>query len=574
MINNKTLYLRLLRYLRPYLPLFFVGITATIIQGMSQPAIAALMKPLLDGAFVEKNPDLIFWTPLLLVGLFTIRGIAGFVNNMSFAWVSSKMVMNFRIQMFDQVLSLPTHFFDNTTVGQIISKFTNDVTQVTASATKVLITLVRDSVTVIGLVGWMFYIDWKVSLLLFALIPFISILVVVLGKRLRRLNHELQKRFGNLNHVLSEGLRGQKEVKMYGGKTYEHKRFKETSNWVRRYQMKVQAASAVGIPIVEIISAVVMAAIIYLTTSQVASEQMTVGEFMSFFAALGLLLTPIKRLTHVNEPLQRSLAAAESVFGLIDEPAEIDSANGERHKLLGNIQFKSITFSYAQSEKPAINNLSLSIKQGQTVALVGASGSGKTSLANLLPRLYDIQSGEILIDNINIKEISLLSLRESISLVSQDVMLFNDTLKANITYGSLSIDEEKLTTAIEAANADEFISKMPDGLLTHIGENGVKLSGGQRQRIAIARAIYKDAPILILDEATSALDNESETQVQEALENLKQDRTTLVIAHRLSTIQNADRIIVMDNGEIVESGTHEELLANRGEYWKLQNPHD
>lgn len=571
-INNKELYLRLLTYLRPYLPLFFIGLAATIIQGATQPAIAALMKPLLDGAFVEKNPEMIFWTPLLLVGLFTLRGIAGFINSMSFAWVSSKMVMNFRIKMFDQVLSLPTTFFDNTTVGQIISKFTNDVTQVTASATSVLITLVRDSVTIIGLIGWMFYIDWQLSLLLFALIPFIAVLVTVLGKRLRVLNRELQKRFGDLNHVLSEGIRGQQEVKIYGGQDYENTRFDKTANWVRRYQMKVKAASAMGVPLVEIVSAVVMAGIIYLSTNQIASEQMTVGEFMSFFAALGLLLTPIKRLTHINEPLQRSLAAAESVFGLLDETTENDSGkSNDKLKLLGNIEFKAINFAYTGAEKLAIKNLSLSIQQGQTVAFVGASGSGKTSLANLLPRLYEIQSGEITIDQHNIKDISLRTLRENISLVSQNVMLFNDTLSANITYGSATIDEKKLLAAVQAANASEFINKMTDGLATHIGENGVKLSGGQRQRIAIARAIYKDAPILILDEATSALDNESEQQVQEALDNLKKDRTTLIIAHRLSTIQNADRIIVMSDGEIVESGTHEELLASKGEYWQLQN---
>ncbi|MCK5727198.1 MAG: lipid A export permease/ATP-binding protein MsbA [Thiotrichaceae bacterium] len=571
-IKQKDLYLRLLGYIKPYIAFFIVGIISTILMASTQPAIAAMMKPLLDGAFVEKDQGYITWMPIVLIILFFIRGLTNFISTISFAWLSSKVVLDFRIEMFNKVLRLPTAFYDHNASGKIISKFTNDVTQVTASATDVLVTLIRDSVQVIGLIAWLFYLDWKLSLFIFALIPVIALVVVVVGHRLRFLSKKLQVSFGDLTHILGESLRGQKEVKMFGAQTYEKERFLDVANWVRRYQMKFRIASSISVPIVEMLGAFIMAYIIYLSTHRIEANQMTAGEFMSFFAALGLLLSPIKRLTKVNEPLQRSLAAAESVFGLIDKPAENNNNNSETHlKLQGNIQFKSIYFSYSGSEKPAINNLSLEIKQGQTIALVGSSGSGKTSLANLLPRLYEIQSGEILIGNYNIKDINLTTLRKHISLVSQDVMLFNDTLRANITYGTAKIDEDKLLSAITTANAKDFIDNMPNGLNTHIGENGIKLSGGQRQRIAIARAIYKGAPILILDEATSALDNESEQLVQSALDNLKKNCTTLVIAHRLSTIKKADRIIVMHNSMITESGTHKELLLKQGEYWKLQS---
>ncbi len=570
--HSKQLYMRMLTYLRPYTSLFAVGVVATVVLALTQPAIAALMKPLLD-AFVEKNQTVIFWMPIVLILLFSLRGISSFVSNMAFAWVSTKMVMNFRVDMFERVLSLPTRYFDNHAVGKIISKFTNDVTQVTASATTVLITMVRDTVQVTGLILWMIYLDWKLSLLLFALVPVLALVIYIIGKRLRIMSTRLQDSFGDLNHVLGEAIRGQKEVKIFGGQTYENRRLKEVANWVRRYQMKFQAASAISVPIVEIISAMVMALIIYLSASRIQADSMTVGEFMSFFTALGLLLAPIKRLTKVNEPLQRSLAAAESIFTLIDTPGEKDRVdkrvdNGVLFQ--GHIRFDNVSFYYEPGDKPAISHLNLEIKPQQTVALVGSSGSGKTTLANLLPRLYDINEGKILIDGKDIRDISLADLRSNIALVSQDVTLFNDTVAANITYGDMGeINRDGLMKAIRAANAEDFIEDMPEGLQTLLGENGVRLSGGQRQRIAIARALYKDAPILILDEATSALDSESEKKVQEALENLKQNRTTIIIAHRLSTIESANHIIVMQGGEIVESGQHQELLALEGVYAKL-----
>lgn len=572
--ESKQLYLRLLRTLKPYWLLFTIGIVSTVILAMTQPAIAAMMKPLLDGAFVEKNQDFIFWMPIVLVALFSLRGLASFASSMALAWVSSKIVMDFRVKMFDRVLSLPTEYFDNNPVGKIISKFTNDVTQVTASATMVLITMVRDSVQVIGLVAWMLYIDWKLSLLLFALIPIIAVVVFFIGKRLRVLNKYLQNSFGDLNHVLGESIRGQKEVKIFGGQNYEKKRLYDTANWVRRYQMKLQGASALSVPIVEIVSAFLMGLIVYLSTHRIEANQMTVGSFMSFIAALGLLLTPIRRLTKVNEPLQRSLAAAESVFGLIDMKGEIDNvekkSNAPIDVFQGHIQFNNISFQYATAKKAAIKQLTLEIKPNQTIAFVGASGSGKTTLAHLLPRLYDINKGSILIDGNNIAEIPLSTLRHNIALVSQDVTLFNDTVTANITYGrSGEINQDELMKAVRAANTESFINEMPEGMLTELGEGGVRLSGGQRQRLAIARALYKDVPILILDEATSALDNESEKLVQIALENLKKNRTTIMIAHRLSTIENADQIVVMEQGEIVEMGTHHELLAQQGHYTNL-----
>jgi len=568
--SNKKLYFRLLSQLKPYRAVFAIGIIATILLAITQPAIAAMMKPLLDGAFVEKDQTYIFWMPIFLLLLFTVRAITTFISGVSFAWISSKVVMDLRMQMFNRVITQKTAYFDNNAVGRIISKFTNDVTQVTESATTVLVTLVRDSVQLMGLIAWMLYLDWKSTLLVFIIVPMIAAVIYIIGKRLRVQSKNSQDSFGNMNHVLGEAIRGHKELKIFGGQSYEVNRMEDVANWVRRYQMKFTIASSLSIPIVQILSAFVMAAIIYISTHRIESDQMTVGTFMSFFAALGLMLAPIKRIAKINEPMQRSLAAAESVFSLIDLEGERESQKEDPSLTLkGKIQFDDVVFQYDGVDSPAINHLSLEVKPFETIALVGSSGSGKTTLANLLPRLYELNSGQILIDDMDIADMALVDLRRNIALVSQDVTLFNAPLLENIAYGDNHIDEARVKAAIKAANAEDFINEMTDGLNTDIGEDGVKLSGGQRQRIAIARALYKNAPILILDEATSALDNESEKLVQSALENLKQNRTTIIIAHRLSTIESADKIIVMAKGEIVEMGTHNQLLEQDGQYANL-----
>ncbi len=569
---SNSLYLRLLTYVKPYWKMFAAGIISMAILAASETAVAALLKPLLDGSFVEKDPVFMFWMPFIMIGVFAVRGISTFTSSMAIAWVGSKVVLDLRNDLFKRLLMLPASYYDQNATGNIISRVNYDVSQVTETATGALTVLFKDTLTVLGLLGWMFYLNWQLSLTTFAILPAMMLVVVVTGKRMRRLNLSLQNTIGDMTHVLEESVKGHKVVKIFGGQEYEHKRFGSVANWVRRLQMKIKAAASVNVMLVEGVGAICFAVIIYVGTNQAASGALTVGGFVSFFTAMGLLFSPIKRLTKVNETIQRGLAAAQSVFALTDEAPETDPGQKQLDNARGHIVFDRVSMQFAGTSRKALDTVSLEIQPGQTVALVGASGSGKTTLAALLARFYNINQGQILFDGHDIYQLTLTSLRQHISFVSQDVVLFNDTIAANIAYGMQPVPtDEAIRHAADKAFVSEFADKLPDGLQTEIGENGVRLSGGQRQRIAIARAFLKNAPLLILDEATSALDNASERHVQQAIEALESNSTTLVIAHRLSTVENADKIFVMDNGVIVEQGTHNELLTLGGSYAALYN---
>jgi subfamily B ATP-binding cassette protein MsbA len=569
-LTSTQLYLRLLRYVAPYWQAFAVSVITLIVVAATEAALPALMKPLLDGTFVERDPVLIRLVPVLIILLFLVRGVATFAGSYTSNWVGNKVVMDLRNEMFGKLLHLPNPYYADHPTGTLISKLTFDVIQVTTAATSVVTVAVKDSLTIVGLLGWMFYLNWKLTLIGLVIAPPIVYIVQVVSLRLREMSRETQRAMGELNQVVEEAIEGQKVVKIFGGQDYEAKRFHETNNWVRRYTMKQVSAAAANVPIVQLLAAIVMAGIIYLVTAQSATGQTTVGGFVSFIAAMLMLTAPLKRLTGVNEYLQRGLAAAESVFELLDQQAEKDQGKVELQRVKGEIRFEGLSFYYGDPARLALRDINLTIQPDETVALVGASGSGKTTLANLVPRFYHPTRGRILLDGHDLEELKLASLRANIALVSQDVVLFNDTVAANIAYGAMSkVSETEIIAAGKAAHAMEFIRELPQGLNTLVGENGVKLSGGQRQRLAIARAMLKNAPVLILDEATSALDTESERHVQAALDTLMQGRTTLVIAHRLSTIERADRIVVLDQGRIAEIGNHQELLIKNGVYAKL-----
>ncbi len=567
-MDSKSLYLRLLTHARPYWRTFALAIAGTAVFSATEPALPALMKPLLDGSFVERDPRMMRLVPLALVGIFIVRGIASFTSTVGMQWVGTKVVTDLREGMFDRLLALPAQYFDDHATGMLISKVTFDANRLTTSATNVLVTLLRDSLAILGLIGLMFYIHWQLALIALLVAPPTALVIAIISRRLRRVSRTVQSRMGDMTHVLEEAITGARVVKIFGGEDYERGRFRRVANRVRQFLMKTVMASALNVPLVQLLAVLGLAVMIYLAALQSASGALTVGEFVAFFGAVAMLLAPLKRLTRVNEELQKGLAAAESVFALIDADPEPDTGTRALARARGALAFDRVGYAYGDGEE-VLAGVTLDVPAGRTLALVGPSGAGKSTLVNLIPRFYRPTRGTIRLDGIDIAELRLADLRRQIALVTQEVVLFNDTVAANIAYGTEGADRDEVIRAAEAAHAREFIEQMPEGFDTLIGENGVRLSGGQRQRIAIARALLKDAPILILDEATSALDAESERQIQHALETLKKDRTTLIIAHRLSTVEAADRIVVLDRGRVVEEGTHRELLARGGLYGKL-----
>ena len=569
-LSGTALYLRLVRQVRPYWRVFALGVFGIVVVAATEPALPALLKPLLDGVFVEKNEAVIRWTPVFIVGLFVIRGLAEYLAQFALNWVGNRLVMDLRGIMFRKLLTLPARYYDDQASGNLISKLTFDVMQVTTAATSVLTVIFKDSLVIVGLLAWMLWLNWKLTLLALVMTPVIVLVVRTISVRLRNTSREVQTQMGDMTQVIQETIEGHRVVKLFGGQDYEQKRFDAQANNVRRQLMRQVAAAAASVPIVQFVAALALAFIVYFATEQSSAAQITVGGFVSFITAMLMLTAPLKRVTSVNEPLQRGLAAAESIFALIDQTSEIDTGSLDPGRARGEIRFEQVRFAYGDDGRVALDGIDLAVAPGETIALVGASGSGKTTLANLVPRFYLPTAGRILLDGRDIAGLKLAGLRANIALVSQDVVLFNDTVAANIAYGAMNVTgHTDIVAAAEAAHAMEFIRQMPQGLNTLVGENGVKLSGGQRQRLAIARALLKNAPVLILDEATSALDTESERHVQAALEVLMRGRTTIVIAHRLSTIEKAHRIVVLDAGRIAEIGAHAELLARGGIYAKL-----
>jgi ATP-binding cassette, subfamily B, bacterial MsbA len=566
---------RLIGYLRPHTRLIVGSLLAMALVAASETSIPALMKPLLDDGFSGKMNDQLWLVPVFLVGLAIVRSGAQFLSNYLLTKVISNILLKLREQMFARLLRAKTEYYQKTTASNLINAVVFEVNNVLSIMGGMLISLVRDLLTVIGLMGYLLYLNWRLTLVVFVIFPIIAYVMSKINKRLRSLNRQQQSMTSELAYVVEEAAAGHKIVKVHGGEDYEMRRFMEKAEQLRKFTLKAAVAGGLNQPITQLIASMALSVVLVIAIMQSASQGVTVGSFAAFITAMLLIVSPLKHLADINQPLQRGLTAAEMIFQLIDQPIEEEKTQTSNLKRLekakGEITFEDLSFSYNQEEgrKDALRNINLKVKPGEVIAFVGPSGGGKSTLVNLLPRFYQPKSGRIVLDQIPIEEIVLTDLRKQIAFVSQDVILFNDTIAANVAYGSSTgdeIDRGRVIEALEAANLSNLLSELPDGIDTLIGDNGNRLSGGQRQRLAIARAIYKDAPILILDEATSALDSESERQVQEALDRLMAGRTTLVIAHRLSTIEHADKIAVIDHGEIVEFGPHRELIAKNGLY--------
>ena len=569
-VDGKRIYRRLLGHVVPYWRIAALAVLSMVVLAITQPALAALLKPTFDGSFVEKDLDTVALMAVLLVVLFAVRGASGYLSALAMAAVASHLVRDLREAMFARLVALPSSTLNLSTPGKLVSKITYDATQLADASTHVVKILIEDTVVVIGLIAVMLHANWKLTLGVMLTAPVVIAVVRYFTQRLRDVAFELQRLMGLATHVVQENLEGQKVVRSFGAQAHAQGNFSQVANRLRQYEVKFTSAASIIAPIAQLVTSVGLAAMLYLAAREAANDAMTVGTFASFFAAMGLLFSPIKRLTSVNARLQRGIAAASSVFALIDEAAEPDQGTRRIERARGGIEFRHVEFRYAVSDAAALRGIDLDIAAGERIAFVGPSGSGKSTVANLIPRFYQPDSGQILLDGVDIRELALDSLREQVALVSQEVVLFEGSVRENIAYGPLADKgEAALWNAIDAAHARAFLEALPDGLDTQVGQHGVRLSGGQRQRLAIARAFLKDAPILILDEATSALDNESEREIKRALSQLSSGRTTIVIAHRLSSIENADRIVVMEDGRIVETGTHDELVSRNGLYSRL-----
>lgn len=563
--NAKALYLRLFRYAWQHKIYFLITILTTIVLSGSNTAFLALIKKVTDEGFVKQSPGEVWVLPIMLFALMTVRALSGFASVYSLKIVARRVVAQLRVQAFEKLMQLPVNFFDASSTGLLVSKLTYDVERLSSVTTRSALNVVRDVLTVIGLVAYMLYLDWRLTLVFATVTPFMAFYLRKMTPKLRSNAKKVQQGVGEITKSAEEAIAGQRIVKIFGAEPYEIDRFSNVVNKNAQFELRSTRIAGLSSFVIEILSALALTLVVYY-----AMGQFTVGEFAAFVGALLMMIAPIKHIAAANEDLQIGLAAAQSVFDLIDSPHEVNEGSKQIARARGEIEFRNVSIRYENAKRLAIDNLSFTIQPGEKVALVGRSGSGKTTLVNLLPRFYELQQGVILLDGIDIRALELRNLRAQYSLVSQDIVLFNDTIFNNIAYGVLrDASEADVIAAAKAAHAWDFIQQLPDGLQNEIGDRGVRLSGGQKQRIAIARAILKNAPILLLDEATSALDGESEQHVQAALDTLMQDRTTLVIAHRLSTIENADRILVMDHGKIVESGSHQSLLAQNGYYNKL-----
>ena len=569
--TNRAMYFRLLGYVKPYWKVFALAIAGMVGTAATEPVFPALMKYLLDQGFKTSDPHLLWAIPLGIVLLFVVRGIFSYSTNYLMSWISTKLIVNLRRELFAKVLSQPVHYFHEQSSSKLISRIVMDVDNVNEAATNMLVTLMRESLTVVALLAYLLYLDWKLTLLTLITAPLIAYIIKAFSARLRRASRDSLESYRQMSYTIEETVEAQKVIKIFGGYAQQTDKFNEATDNFRRSRMRWAIAAAAITPITHLAASFAVAIIIFTALGQSTGQAgSSAGGFISFITAMLLLISPIKQLTSISPTIQRGLAGCESIFGILDTPSEHDPGQRQLGRAQGIIDFEHVSFTYPGAERPALQGISFHAEAGQTIALVGASGGGKTTVSALIPGFYSPSSGRILIDGIDLKDIALASLRQNIALVSQDVVLFNDSVEANIAFGSRdSATREEIIAAAQAANAWDFIQQLPEGLETVIGEKGGRLSGGQRQRIAIARALLKNAPILILDEATSALDTESERQVQAALATLMKNRTTLVIAHRLSTIEHADQILVLDQGRIVERGKHVELLAQGGYYANL-----
>ncbi len=565
--SSAQIYKRLASYVRPHRGLFVISIIGFLLYSSTQPLFAAMMQQIID-TLQAKSREKMYYLPLIFSGIVIVRGIGNYLGSYFLAKVSLNVIHALRCEIFAKYTELPTSHFDSNNSGYMISRITHNVGQVAQATTDAVRKVVQEGLTAIGLLGYLFYINWKLSLIFLVVAPIIALLMNMVSKRLRMLSKRVQESIGDMTHITSELVNGHRVVRSYGGEDYEKQRFLESSLYNRGQSLKVVTTAAINNQVMQLIIALALALLMYVALFFM--EQASAGSFVGYLTAAFLLPRPIRQLSDANSDIQKGIAAAESLFDILDEPDELDDGTYQVDRCKGALEFRNLSFQYLGANAPALIDISFKAEPGQTIALVGASGGGKSTLANLISRFYTHDTGEILIDGVEINDYQLANLRKQIALVNQQVTLFNDTIANNIAYGVLATaTRSEITAAATGAYAMEFVDKLDQGLDTEIGENGVKLSGGQRQRLALARALLKDAPILILDEATSALDTESERYIQAALQKIMRNRTTLVIAHRLSTIENADMILVIDHGRIVERGSHRELIEKNGAYARL-----